>query len=334
MLNEEISKFILCCISSEDAKHVVENAIVLSCGHNACKLCIKSNSDMKNIKCNVCNKVNERELDLKIDTPVVSMLIQQNMKHLMRYVQDKFKIEMSKFKNALEMRNDYINTKVEFAKEEIEIRIESLKIQLDKLKRDLFKELDDKLKDMLPIPIPNESLNENNYESDSFKFDLYEKELKNLESEITNKKIINEKSLISYQSKIRELKYLIDSLNSANEDIDFKISNIYSDERITGLITGLITSFNMNHIKEKIKNGKLGKMEADYVIYDMCVLPNGYVLATDYDKAELQLFDHDFKVIKRINKIDEYSFNPIGIDTNGLDEIFIADFVCIIVCVD
>lgn len=55
--SELILKHMKCCLDNDD--HIVQDAIMLRCGGNACKSCI-SNSNKQMIKCFYCNQCHKK----------------------------------------------------------------------------------------------------------------------------------------------------------------------------------------------------------------------------------------------------------------------------------
>lgn len=73
---EKVLKLMKCCCSSNESfDHIVQEAILLNCGGNACRKCI-DDLKKKEIKCKYCNRMHKREeLQSMPSNPNVAVLI-------------------------------------------------------------------------------------------------------------------------------------------------------------------------------------------------------------------------------------------------------------------
>lgn len=60
-------------------------------------------------------------------------------------------------------------------------------------------------------------------------------------------------------------------------------------------------------------------------IFDMCTLPNGFLVTASYTDGCLEVFDKKFALIKTITKIDNVSLKPNGLATDSKRHVFICD---------
>ena len=54
-------------------------------------------------------------------------------------------------------------------------------------------------------------------------------------------------------------------------------------------------------------------------------LPNGNLVIASYESADLKIYDSEFKLIKRVDKINNRKFNPKYLTSNGKNSIYLTD---------
>ena len=67
-------------------------------------------------------------------------------------------------------------------------------------------------------------------------------------------------------------------------------------------------------------------IELDFNPYNLEIHPNGYLIAVDHIKGRLVLLNNELKQIEIIDKLDNKTFQPLGLTTNGDDRIYICDY--------
>jgi 6-phosphogluconolactonase (cycloisomerase 2 family) len=83
---------------------------------------------------------------------------------------------------------------------------------------------------------------------------------------------------------------------------------------------------NEKELRNRIKNSKYEKIELNIKPYDVCILPNGFILTANRADGTLTIFDSTFKLQQTIDKIDNKDFKPRGITVNNRHkQIYILD---------
>ena len=83
-------------------------------------------------------------------------------------------------------------------------------------------------------------------------------------------------------------------------------------------------SITFKKIKNSLKNSSHEKKDAYYDVLDICVLPNNFLLVSNY--RTLSVFNDKYKLIKSINAIDNKSFRASGIACDSSKgQIYISD---------
>jgi len=60
---------------------------------------------------------------------------------------------------------------------------------------------------------------------------------------------------------------------------------------------------------------------------DVAALPNGHIMVSCCDSGAINLYDHDFNLIKKVTAINNQAFKCHSSTTNNKDRIFIADTI-------
>lgn len=58
---------------------------------------------------------------------------------------------------------------------------------------------------------------------------------------------------------------------------------------------------------------------------DVCVLPNDSIMITCYDNGVINVYDKNFKLLKKVNTVNHQYIKALSSTTNNVDKIFIAD---------
>lgn len=160
---KDIMNMIECCINNDG--HYVKDAILLTCGANACKKCINE-LNKKEFKCFGCKKVHKiDEYQKLLRNPTIDILIEKiYLKDITQVIKNGFNETLKNIESKVNFIVPYtysfysnlffilkaidfeeqINKNVEIIEFEIDIKIESLKHQLDQV-GDVFRE---KLKEL------------------------------------------------------------------------------------------------------------------------------------------------------------------------------------------
>jgi hypothetical protein len=83
---------------------------------------------------------------------------------------------------------------------------------------------------------------------------------------------------------------------------------------------------------ERLKSFKYEIANLNYSVSNLCVLPNGHLLAANCTAQNLILYDIDFNLIKTFSHFNNRSIFPLSLATNDKDRVYISDsnFHCII----
>lgn len=97
---DKVMRIMKCCCTfktstnngQQDDEHIIKDAVLLSCGGNACRSCISS-LNQKDLDCNYCNKTHSKE-ELKVEelasNPSIDSFIDTFSKDLLSLVKKDF----------------------------------------------------------------------------------------------------------------------------------------------------------------------------------------------------------------------------------------------------
>ena len=91
---------------------------------------------------NICNKLNNRDLNQKQSTQMFDLLMKSNLNTLFNIIYTKFKSCFQECKHIINENDLIIKNHIQLVRDEIFIKIESMKIELDNLYEMFTKELD------------------------------------------------------------------------------------------------------------------------------------------------------------------------------------------------
>ena len=74
---DEILKVVECALGTD--RHLLQNALGLSCGHYVCKKCIPANNNYQ-FECSKCKKINQTNLSLCEEPELVKIIMQKHLK--------------------------------------------------------------------------------------------------------------------------------------------------------------------------------------------------------------------------------------------------------------
>jgi hypothetical protein len=80
-------------------------------------------------------------------------------------------------------------------------------------------------------------------------------------------------------------------------------------------------------MRNRIKKEKSNTIEIDAPCTNICILPNNCLVSVNYYDKSLILYNHEFKQIKKIDKINEnQNFRPFNIELNNQNQqLYISD---------
>ena len=78
-------------------------------------------------------------------------------------------------------------------------------------------------------------------------------------------------------------------------------------------------------LNEKLREGQFSIIDLEIRPFDSIVLPNDLILFANRDDKTLSLCNNNFKVIKKIDKIDDKPFYPESIAFNGQNKIYFTN---------
>lgn len=147
MFSEEILRKLYCSLShNETDKHIASEPYKLSCGHLACKKCIRY--AIQPLECSECDS--KCFIDINVDKPSSEFKEKFEL-----YSHDLFTMlckEFENFVNTLDYEHQnlhqIIDRHIESLKEQISVRVELLKATLNTLRDDLIYELHEKKYEM------------------------------------------------------------------------------------------------------------------------------------------------------------------------------------------
>lgn len=139
MISPETLDSIQCALSKN--RHFVEHPITMSCGHTICKKCIPNDNNQQQLKCLICNELNEHNLNTSKESTAVKTLMRVFLNDLFYLIEDKFNTSIRQLKESKTSFEEALNFRIKFIKDEIEVRIESIKMELDKIYDEIINEL-------------------------------------------------------------------------------------------------------------------------------------------------------------------------------------------------
>ena len=84
---------------------------------------------------------------------------------------------------------------------------------------------------------------------------------------------------------------------------------------------------NFTGIQGRVKLGNYKIIELRDDPNDLCILPNGNLLFSNYfTSKQLSVYDDNFVFIKNVSKINEKEINPFSVETNNKDKIYINNW--------
>ena len=104
--------------------------------------------------------------------------------------------------------------------------------------------------------------------------------------------------------------------------LEFNISKKLVSEKILGEIFYLYESD--IYVKELLVNGKTKIIELNQDVFDILVLDNNRVVCSNYNQNWLLLYDQNFNLVRKVEKINGESFNPRGLACSDI-HLYIAD---------
>ena len=208
---DSVLEVLNCGLSSGNDAHVCENPIPLTCGHSICQNCLLPNVNLKEIKCNTCGKINERDLNQKQDPIMFKILLNQSMDKLFETIMEKLKSTFQNCVNKVEAVDQLLEISIETIRDQIEIRVHSLKIELDNLHKTFNHKLDEIKLEM----------KETTKSDAKFDLEFYLKQLNDLEDKIKNKESLNKETFYCYQNKLKDLRQIVQKLDDVKPNISF-----------------------------------------------------------------------------------------------------------------
>ncbi len=107
MDSEENFDQLRCCISGLPF-HFVQVPIMLSCGHSVCEICSKHEIEQDQIKCALCNSINNHRLDMVPFKTNIEETIQMNLEKISMKLHDIHdRIENEITGNLIKIFNNY-----------------------------------------------------------------------------------------------------------------------------------------------------------------------------------------------------------------------------------
>jgi hypothetical protein len=106
--------------------------------------------------------------------------------------------------------------------------------------------------------------------------------------------------------------------------LHFTISNEVIGEKAVGeMITNKIVHFwNDQKIKNMLKNPKYVAIKLFSEPFDVCLFPNNQLLFTNQNS--LTIYDQNFKLMKKLDKIDDRALFPLSVCLNKRNEIYMS----------
>ena len=143
------------------------------------------------------------------------------------------------------------------------------------------------------------------------------------------------------QENIEELKWLNPQVKKALKLFSLKKFNNFlttiqitfeaSSEKLEKDIVGHLNTYirknatKNKEINNRIASGSFKVVDLNVQPWDVCALPNGHLLIADLNQTSLFLYDSSLKLVRTITEITDSEFFPMGIATNGINEIYIVN---------
>ena len=90
MISENIYEVVECAYSQD--KHLLHEALALSCGHHICKNCVPDSNF--NIKCLKCNSINTTNLSECKESQIVKFYMSHHLNDLTQTIKEKIENEI------------------------------------------------------------------------------------------------------------------------------------------------------------------------------------------------------------------------------------------------
>lgn len=97
------------------------------------------------------------------------------------------------------------------------------------------------------------------------------------------------------------------------------------ESKVIGFIKKTYFEPSFDELIKKLEGKSCKEIQMEIKGTDIAPLPNGNIMISCYDTGTIFLYDKDFKLIKKIKKINGHSFLCLSSTTNNLDKVFIAD---------
>ena len=306
---------IQCALNEHEYKHIAEDPLLLSCGHWSCRKCVKFSLPYSKLKCNICQKLNDRDINQEIHPQLFDFILKQNIKQVFKQLAVDFKDELKQSSKVIMDIEQCVGVKVEYLKEEIQIHTESIKNEVDKVLVEFNSYLDD-LKDKW---------------KETAKFDeildreLLQKELKELIGKVEGEGEgeLDKENIYKNQNRVQELKEFISYCKSRMPEIEFKRKKINIDKSFAGRIFYSLCD-NDDEIVERIKNNNFDNFNIAYRTHDVCVLPNNNNLLLCCH-SNVAVYDSNQILQRTLTQINNQQFYIVAADTNKIDAIYFCD---------
>lgn len=352
-----------CCCSSKDS-HIVNEAILLKCGGNACRLCLELN---RKFTCSYCkqehrqnqlqqqqhNQQHRDDLIVASKNPNIDVLIKVYSKELMQMLRNDFENEVKKVEYA--SLEDKLFKHLDLIEDEIDLKIESLKKQLDNWSLEMRHDLN-RIRKSWKTYFPFDKIE---LIKDEYKECLKFEEIQ--DTYLSLKLIINDciEKINSFKFKSSDMSSL-NKRNSIGElyyPLFFNITNIKSSKLIpltststssssslsklsltTSNSNNNLTKFNENllflecdskEVKLLTKKGEL--MDTIQLKASLSIQPSVINFCPKLkqifigDKKEIHLYDSEFNYVKSILMRNLIkNINSIEVD-NEQDHLYVAD---------
>ena len=93
---DEILQVVECALGTD--KHLLQNALGLSCGHYVCKKCIPANNNYQ-FKCPKCSETNKYDLSLGKEPELLKFYMRKHLKSLSKLINQNIEIEVEILKS-------------------------------------------------------------------------------------------------------------------------------------------------------------------------------------------------------------------------------------------
>lgn len=132
---DKVFRLITCCLSSDS--HFINQAFLLQCGGNACRLCVETSIDTyQERECSFCGAIHRLD-QLPALNPSVNLLIETYSDEISKQIKQNLNNKL-KHLNKMELS---LNNNLNFIEMEINLKVDTLKIALDDLKNEFQRDL-------------------------------------------------------------------------------------------------------------------------------------------------------------------------------------------------